>query len=66
VPLQLQHFIKHTGASTESEYKMLLFNGHGSYTTLEFYILAAANNIILCQYPPHLTYLLQLLDVSVF
>ena len=62
----LQHFIKHTSASAESEYKMLLFDGHGSHTTSEFCKLATANNIILCQYPPHLTHLLQPLDVGVF
>lgn len=62
----LQHFIKHTSASAELEYKMLLFDGHGSHTTLKFCKLAAANNIILCQNPPHLTHLLQLLDVGVF
>jgi DDE superfamily endonuclease len=62
----LQHFIKHTNAGVGSDKKLLLFNGHGSHVTLEFQELARSANIILLQYPPHLTHILQPLDVSVF
>jgi hypothetical protein len=32
----LQHFIQHTSASSESEKKLLLFDGHNSHTTKGF------------------------------
>src|ERR1700722_4607083 len=45
---------------------MLLFDGADSHETEEFKQLAFANNIILLRYPPHLTHLVQPLDVGCF
>ncbi len=62
----LQHFITCTKASSSSKYKLLLYDGHGSHCTAEFEQLAFQNRIILCKFPPHLTHLLQPLDVGCF
>ena len=43
-----------------------MFDGHGSHTTPEFDELALSTNVILHQYPPYLTHILQPLDVGVF
>jgi hypothetical protein len=62
----LQHFIEHTQSSSSSQYKMLLFDGADSHKTEEFKQLAWDYNIILLRYPPHLTHLMQPLDVGCF
>jgi len=62
----LKHFIKHTESSSTSRYKMLLFDSAESYETDEFKQLSRDYNIILFRYPPHLTHLIQLLDVGCF
>ena len=45
---------------------MLLFNSADSHKTEEFKQLALAYNIILLCYPPHLTHLMQPLDIGCF
>lgn len=45
---------------------MLIMDGHTSHLTIELIDLARENNVILYCLPPHLTYLLQPLDVAVF
>jgi hypothetical protein len=62
----LKHFIEHIESSSSSRYMMLLFNGADSHETEEFKQLAFAHNIILLRYPPHLTHLMQPLDVGCF
>jgi hypothetical protein len=62
----LRHFIEHTQSSSSSRYKMLLFDGADSHETEEFKQLALAHNIVLLRYPPHLTHLMQPLDVGCF
>ena len=44
----------------------LIFNGHGSHTTLEWINIARDYNIILFCLPPHTTHRLQPLDVGCF
>ena len=45
---------------------MLILDGHCSHLTIDLIDLARENDIILYCLPPHLTYLLQPLDVAVF
>jgi hypothetical protein len=45
---------------------LLMYDGHGSHTTLEWVTLARSNNIILFFLPPHTTHWLQPLDVGCF
>lgn len=45
---------------------LLIYDGHGSHTTLDWIELACANNIILYCLPPHTTHRLQPLDVGCF
>ena len=45
---------------------LLIYDGHGSHTTLDWITLARANNIILYCLPPHTTHRLQPLDVGCF
>src|SRR5436190_11983932 len=46
--------------------RVLIFDGHGSHTTTALITYAMQNNIILLQSPPHISHLLQLLDVGLF
>jgi hypothetical protein len=62
----LKHFIKHTNSGPIAPKKLLLYDGHGSHDTEEFKELAVQNNIILYMFPPHLTYIMQPLDVGYF
>jgi hypothetical protein len=45
---------------------MLIMDGHTSHLTIDLIDLARENNVILYCLPPHLTYILQPLDVAVF
>ena len=45
---------------------LLIYDGHGSHTTLDWVTLARENNIILFCLPPHTTHRLQPLDVGCF
>ncbi|KAM4061783.1 DDE superfamily endonuclease [Hirsutella rhossiliensis] len=61
---QIQHFDKH--AKSKGAWRLLLLDGHGSHHTLDLIEYAEAHNIVLFALPPHLTHLLQPLDVVVF
>lgn len=62
----LKHFIYHTKSGPNACKKLLIYDGHGSHNTDKFKRFAAANNIFLLMLPPHLTHILQPLDVGVF
>jgi hypothetical protein len=68
----LEHFIKYTNLPSiaclifPTSPKLLLYNRYTSYYTDEFKALAAQYNIILCQFPSYLTYIIQPLDISCF
>ena len=63
---QLKHFIQCTNSGPTAPKKLLLYDGHGSHDTEEFKQLAQDNNIVLYMFPPHLTYLMQPLDIGCF
>jgi hypothetical protein len=60
----LQHF--HRYATAISSKRLLILDGHGSHHTIEFIEFCNKHNIIPFAMPPHLTHLLQPLDVVVF
>jgi hypothetical protein len=62
----LKHFIKHTQSGPSVYKKLLLFDRHKSHESEEFQCLAAANNILLFKFPPHLTHIIQPLDIGCF
>ena len=62
----LQHFVKLTAPHDPGNPKVLLLDSHVSHTSYDFIILAAKHYIILYAFPPHLTHVLQPLDVGVF
>ncbi|KID81679.1 transposase [Metarhizium guizhouense ARSEF 977] len=62
----LKHFDKHTAQKTTGQYRLLIIDGHGSHHTVEFLQYAEDHSIILFGLPPHLTHILQPLDVVVF
>lgn len=62
----LKHFDLHTKGQTVGTYRLLIVDGHGSHHTKEAVEYCNSNNIILFGLPPHLTHLLQPLDVAVF
>jgi hypothetical protein len=47
-------------------YRLLILDGHGSYSTPEFDLFCKDYNIITLCMPPHSSHLLQPLDVSCF
>ncbi|KAM4067425.1 DDE superfamily endonuclease [Hirsutella rhossiliensis] len=53
-------------SDTKGAWRLLLLDGHGSHHTLDLIEYAEAHNIVLFALPPHLTHLLQPLDVVVF
>lgn len=60
----IQHFDRH--ASSIGSKRLLILDGHGSHHTIEFIEYCEAHGIIPFAMPPHLTHLLQPLDVAVF
>lgn len=62
----LQHFIKHTVGRRVGAHQLLIIDGHGSHTSLEFQDIRKENNIYTLCMPPHLSHLLQPLDVGCF
>lgn len=50
----------------EGEYRLLLLDNHGSHITGEMIQFAVENLIVLVAFPPHMTHLLQPLDVGCF
>jgi hypothetical protein len=61
----LKHFDTHL-KPTVGTYRLLIFDGHGSHCTWEFVNYCEENNIVPFGLPPHLTHLVQPLDVMVF
>jgi len=61
-----EHFYPNTCLKDSSEYRLLLFDGHGSHLTFEFVEFALRHCSRLICFPPHSTHLLQLLDVGIF
>lgn len=64
--LYLQHFIDHSDASPDAEWKLLLRDNHGSHITAEFSLLANENHIRPYLFIAHLTHCMQPLDVGIF
>ena len=62
----LNHFIEHSGAGGESDWKLLLMDNHGSHMTPEFQLLANEHHIRPFTFIPHMTHFMQPLDVGVF
>ena len=62
----LQHFEKHSASSSLSSKRLLILDGHGSHHTRQFIEYCDDHNIIPFGMPPHLTHVLQPLDVVVF
>ena len=58
-------FIPNTSPSTGG-YRLLLLDGHGSYTPIDFMILCKANKIHILYLPAHASHLLQPLDLAPF
>jgi hypothetical protein len=62
----LEHFDRFTKDSTRGKYRLLIFDGHGSHLTQEFVDYCWTHNIRPFRLPPHLTHILQPLDVGFF
>jgi hypothetical protein len=63
----LQHFNQYSELQTkEGNYRMLIFDGHGSHLSQEFLDFCWQHRIRPFLLPPHTTHLLQPLDVGVF
>ena len=62
----LRHFIEHSGAEGESDWKLLLMDNHGSHMTPEFQLLANEHHIRPFPFIPHMTHFMQPLDVVIF
>jgi hypothetical protein len=59
-------FEKYTAYRTKGVYRLLILDGHGSYTTLEFDLFCKEHSIITLCMPLHSSHLLQPLDVGYF
>ncbi|KIM94488.1 hypothetical protein OIDMADRAFT_75280, partial [Oidiodendron maius Zn] len=62
----LEHFNRYTQSKSIGQYRMLIFDGHGSHLTQEFLDFCWQHHIRPFQLPAHTTHLLQPLDVGVF
>jgi len=62
----LEHFNRFTKDHTKGVYHMLIFDGHGSHLSQPFIDYCWEHRIQPFQLPPHITHLLQPLDVGVF
>ena len=62
----LKHFDLHSKGYQVGVKRLLIIDGHGSHHTIEFISYCYENNIIQLSLPPHLTHILQPLDVAVF
>ncbi|KID93241.1 transposase, partial [Metarhizium majus ARSEF 297] len=60
----IQHFNEF--AKPVGKHRLLILDGHGSHHTLEFIQYCQKHNIVPFALPPHLTHILQPLDVVVF
>jgi len=62
----LKHYIKHSDARSNSEWKLFLINNHESHKILKFIQLANENHILSYFLLTYLTHYMQSLDVSCF
>jgi hypothetical protein len=62
----LKHFDKHTKRRVTGAYRLLIIDGHESHNSLNFQQYCKENKIITLCMPPHLSHLLQPLDVGCF
>jgi hypothetical protein len=62
----IKHFDKHTVKGTQGSKRLLIIDGHGSHHTKQFIQYCDDHGIIPFGLSPHLTHLLQPLDVVVF
>ncbi|KAI9043448.1 uncharacterized protein KD926_003599 [Aspergillus affinis] len=62
----LQFFDNFTSSKTAGQYRLLLLDGHGSHSTLEFDQLCKEKDIIPLYMPPYSSHKLQPLDVGCF
>ncbi|RYC79285.1 hypothetical protein BFJ63_vAg17832 [Fusarium oxysporum f. sp. narcissi] len=60
------HFERHPRAIETGKKRVLLLDGCESHFTRDLYNLATASNVVLFPLPPHLTHMLQPLDVGLF
>jgi hypothetical protein len=59
-------FDREMEAKARRRWRLLILDSHGSHVTIKFINFCDANRILLAIYPPHSTYSLQSLDVSLF
>jgi hypothetical protein len=59
----LKHFDIHTKASSAGVYRLLIIDGHESHCSVEVQDYCKENKIIALCMPPHLSHLLQPLDI---
>lgn len=62
----LEHFNRHTEEKAQGALRLLIIDGHGSHHTKQFIEYCDNHGIIAFGMPPHMTHLLQPLDVVVF
>jgi hypothetical protein len=62
----LHHFIKHSDAGPNAEWKLLLMDNHGSHETGEFVRLANLNHILPYPLLAHASHYMQPCDVGIF
>ncbi|KJZ69554.1 hypothetical protein HIM_11047 [Hirsutella minnesotensis 3608] len=62
----IYHFDEHTKKKSKGNKRLLILDGFGSHHTYPFIEYCRRNGIVLFSLPPHLTHLLQPLDVVVF
>ncbi len=62
----LKHFDEHSKKAQKGVKRLLILDGHGSHHTYQFIRYYNTHDIIPFSLPPHLTHILQPLDVAVF
>jgi hypothetical protein len=62
----LKHFDRHTKASQVGAYRLLILDGHESHLNQDFKNYCLENKILTLCMPPHLSHILQPLDVVCF
>ncbi len=62
----LKHYIKHSDADSDAEWKLMLMNNHESHIIFEFIAFANENRIRSFSLISHLTHCMQSLDVGIF
>jgi len=62
----IRHFDANTKPRNSDSYRILIMDGHGSHLTIEFVEYCHSHKIIPFLLPPHLTHILQPLDIGVF